>query len=123
MRDGVVDGLVVAGLEVQEGVALQAAPIAAVESVVALEVERAADRAAIGLGHHQHDLVGHGRSQDVEEGAGQVGRAPLAAAGVHVEGKEGVPVLGLDLLAAQCPHAQALAPHRFAFLADRLALA
>src|SRR5882672_11088180 len=35
--DGVVDRLVVAGLEVQEGVALQAAPIAAVERVVALE--------------------------------------------------------------------------------------
>src|SRR6266850_1392380 len=35
VRDGVVDGLVVAGLEMQEGVALQAAPVAAVERIVA----------------------------------------------------------------------------------------
>jgi hypothetical protein len=100
MGDGIVDGLIVAGLEVQEGVALQAAPVAAVERVVALEIERATDRAAVGLGHHQHDLVGHGRTQDVEERAREVGRAPFAAAGVHVEGEEGVPVLGLDLVTA-----------------------
>src|SRR4029450_9264712 len=77
--DGVVDRLVVAGLEMQEGVALQAAPVAAIERVVALKVERAADRAAVGLGHHQHDLVGHGRAEDVEGGAWRVRRAPLAA--------------------------------------------
>ena len=33
MRDGVVDGLVVAGLEMQEAVILGAAPVAAVERV------------------------------------------------------------------------------------------
>jgi hypothetical protein len=53
----------------------------------------------------------------------RIGRAPFAAAGVHVEGEEGVPVLGLDLLAAKRPHAQPLPAHRLALLADRLALA
>jgi len=52
MGDGVVDRLIVAGFEVQEGVAFQAAPVAAVERVVALEVERAADGTAVRLGHH-----------------------------------------------------------------------
>src|SRR6185503_10982362 len=53
----------------------------------------------------------------------QVGRAPFAAAGVHVEGVEGVPVPRFQVGAAQLADDQALAPYRVAFLADRLALA
>ena len=107
----------------QEGVAFQAAPVAAVERVVALEVEGAADRPAVGFGHHQHDVVGHGVAQDVEEGAGEVGRTPFAAAGIHVEGEEGVPVPGLEIVAAELVDDQIRAAHRLALLADRLALA
>jgi len=43
--------------------------------------------------------------------------------GVHVEGEEGVPVLGLDVGPRKRPQGEPLAPHRVALLADRLALA
>ena len=36
MGDRIIDGLIVAGLEMQEGVAFEAAPVAAIERVVAL---------------------------------------------------------------------------------------
>ena len=42
--DGVVDRLVVADLEVQAGVVLDGAPVAAVEAVAADEVQRAGNR-------------------------------------------------------------------------------
>ena len=59
----------------------------------------------------------------VEEGAGQVGAAPFAAAGVLIEGPEGVPMIGPDRVAGQ--HADGAAELRggLPFLADRLALA
>src|SRR3546814_16610721 len=47
---------------------------------------------AVATGHHQHDTAGHGRLQAAEEVAVEVGAAPFAAAGVHVEFDQGVPV-------------------------------
>jgi inorganic pyrophosphatase len=65
--DGEVDGLVVADLEMQEGVVLDAAPVAAVEGVGADEVDRAGDVAAAAAGHDQEDVVGHALADQREE--------------------------------------------------------
>ena len=47
------------------------------------------------LRHHQQDAVGHALADQVKEGPGEVGAAPFARAGVHIEGEEGVPdILG-----------------------------
>ena len=73
MGDRVVDRLIVAGLEMQEGVALQATPVATVERVVALEVERTAHGLAVRFCHDQNDLLSHGATQNVEEGAREIG--------------------------------------------------
>ena len=90
--DGEVDGLVVAGLKVQEAVVLDAPPVAPVQRVVADEVQRAGDVAAVAFAHHQQGALREGFVDQAEEAPGQVGRAPLAGAGVHVEPVEGVPV-------------------------------
>src|SRR4029453_10832639 len=100
MGDGIVDRLVVAGLEMQEAEVAEAAPVAAIECRAAAQIERAGHRPAVLLRHHQHDLVGHAGANRLEEAAGQVGSAPFAVAGIHVESKEGVPVPWLDLAAA-----------------------
>ena len=56
--DGELDRLIIADLEMQEGVLFEAAPVAAVQGVVADEIDCTGDVAAIALGHHQQDAVG-----------------------------------------------------------------
>ncbi len=65
------------------------------------EVERPRHPAPAAAGEDEQHVVAHRRLHPVEEGAGQVGMAPLAAAGVLVEAPEGVPVLGLERVAGQ----------------------
>src|SRR5208337_2515121 len=48
------------------------------------------------LRHHEEDALGHRRADQAEEGSGQIGTAPFARAGVHVELEERVPVLRTD---------------------------
>src|SRR5690606_8947069 len=97
--------------------------IAAVKRLAADQVQRPGDGAAVALGQDQQAVVAHGAVQDVEEGARQVGPAPFAPAGVLVEGPEGVPMPGPDLVAGQAADAAAEGLRPLAFLADRLALA
>src|SRR3546814_15723855 len=59
----------------------------------------------------------------MEEFAGEIGLAPFAVGGRHVELEEGVPVARLDLAAAQGPEADAALCHPAALLLDGLALA
>ena len=92
VADGVVDRLVVAELEMQAGVVLDRAPVAAVQAVAADQVERARHRPPIAHGEDQQAAIGHRLAQPGEEFAIEVGPAPLAAARVHVEGEERVPV-------------------------------
>ena len=103
---------------------LDAAPVAAVERVAADEVQRPGDRAAVAFGEHQQHVVAHRRWTSSKKRAGQVGRAPFAAAGVLIEAPEGVPVLRAR--SASPVRARMVPPKRLrdgALLADRLALA
>ena len=70
--DRVFDRLVIAGLEMKEGVALDAAPIAAEQRIVAAQVQRAADHLVAAQGHHQDDTVGHAFADAIEKIARQV---------------------------------------------------
>src|SRR5258708_37427710 len=92
MRDREVDGAVVAGFEMQQGKVAGAAPIAAVERVLAAQVERAGDQAAVALAHDKDDALGHALADEIEERAGEVRRAPFAVRGRDVEAEEGIPM-------------------------------
>ena len=63
-RNGDLDRLVVAKLEVQERVLLDSAPVAAVEAVAADHVERARHPAPLAPGHDQQAALGHGGADD-----------------------------------------------------------
>ncbi len=121
--NGEVDGLIITDLEMQERVVLGRAPVAAVEGVAADEVDGAGDPAAGALGHHQEDAVGHRRAGDGEEFARQIGPAPFARAGVHVELEEGVPHAFGQVRAGQPVHLDAGRERVLALAANALALA
>ena len=123
LGDREVDRLVVADLEMQEGVVLDAAPVAAVKRVRADEVDRAGDVAAVALGHDQQHVVGHALADQREEFAVEVGPAPFAAAGVHVEGEELVPGAFGQVAAGQPVDRDAVGQRLAALLLQRLALA
>ena len=59
MRDGVINGLIIANLKVQERVVLNRAPIAPIKTVAADKIERPGDVAAIALGENQQASIGH----------------------------------------------------------------
>ncbi len=92
MADGVFDRLIIADLEMQKGPLLDRAPVAAVDGVVAEKIDRAGDIAPAAPRHDQQNALGHGRADAVEKVARQIGTAPFARAGVHVEGEERVPM-------------------------------
>ena len=75
----------------QKGDVLQRAPLAAVEGVAADQIEGAGDGGVAAIRHDQGDAVGHGPADAGKEVAGQIGAAPFAAAGVEIEGEEGIP--------------------------------
>src|SRR5262249_19885791 len=121
--DREVDGAVVAELEMEEGEVADAAPIAAIERVVAAQIEGAGDETALPLGHDQHDLVGHALSQEVEKFAVQVGRSPFAVRGRDEEAEEGVPMPRPDGIAGQRRDGEAAGERIAPLPPDRLALA
>lgn len=63
LGDAVVDGLQVAGLEVQARHEVHAAPVAAVQGIAGRHVQRAGDGFALPFGHDQQQRLGHGRAQ------------------------------------------------------------
>src|SRR6185295_11750871 len=75
VRNGEIDGLVVANLEMQVAVLLECAPIAAVAS-----------------GEDEKNIVLHDFADQAEELAIEIGAAPFSRAGIHVEVEEGVPM-------------------------------
>src|SRR5215468_4025331 len=77
VRDRVLDGLVVAGLEMQETEVAEAAPVAAVERVATPEIEGAGHGPSLLLGDHQHDAICERAADAVEKAARQVGPAPF----------------------------------------------
>ena len=102
---------------------LDTAPIAAEKRVASDEIQRAGDPASLPLGQNQQDVVTHRRLHLVEEGAGEIGRAPFAAAGILIEAPEGLPMLGLDRIAGQRVDRATESLRLLAFLAQCLALA
>ena len=91
-RDRRVDRLIIAELEMEERHFLEGAPIAAVERLGADQVERAGDRPPSRSARISSSRSPMPLAEQVEEGAGQIGLAPFARAGVLVEGPEGVPM-------------------------------
>ena len=102
LLDREIDGLVIADLEMQEGMVLDAAPVATVKPVRAHEVDRAGNAASIALGHDQQDVIGHAFADQREEVAVEVGLAPFTAARVEIEGVENRPT---RLQSGRCPSA------------------
>ncbi len=102
--DGVFDGLIVAELEVQERVVLGRAPVASEQRVRAAKVDGARDEASGALGHHQHDVLRHPFADQRIELPREIGPAPFARAGLHVELEEGVPGLLGEVLAGEPVH-------------------
>src|SRR5580700_2250294 len=75
------DRLVVADLEMQKRMILDAAPVAAVKREVADEIDGARHMAAGALSHDEEKPVAHFFRQKREEGARQIGPSPFAGAG------------------------------------------
>jgi len=99
------------------------APVAAVERVVAEKFDRPRDIAPAVARHHQQHAVGERRPDALKERARQIGAAPFARAGVHVEGEERVPVLRLYVAAGEQVDLDVVAQSVAPFALDRLALA
>ena len=121
--DGEFDGAVVAQLEMQEGVVLQTAPVAAEQRIAAHHVEGAGDGAPLARRQDQHDAFAERRAEPVEEIARQIGIAPFAVARRGITGEERVPVRRLDVVARQRLDGQAAAQRGASLAPDRLALA
>uniref|UniRef100_A0A0N5A785 LigA n=1 Tax=Parastrongyloides trichosuri TaxID=131310 RepID=A0A0N5A785_PARTI len=114
-RDGEVDCLIIAKLEMEEGPVDQRPPLASVKRVPSDEIQRPGYRRLSFKRHHQGDAVSHGRADAGEEVARQIGPPPFSVARVHVEGEEGLPMRLGDLGARQ--HADVEAGLRLASLA------
>ena len=121
-RDGDVDRLVIAKLEMEEGDVLDGAPIAAVERLRADQIQSAGDRAAVAEREDQQHLFAQPLAEQREEGTSQIGLAPFARTRVLVESPEGVPMRLGDPRAGEVDDLQPLDCRR-PLLADRLALA
>ncbi len=98
-------------------------PVAAEKRVRADEVDGAGDPAAGPFRHDEDDAVGHGPADLRIELAGEVGPAPFARAGLHVEAKEHVPDVFRQFAAGQPMHADAVLQRLAALPLDGLALA
>src|SRR5215471_976001 len=94
------------------------APIAAIESSVVKEIQRAADIAATQLGHHEENLLAHARSHTAEEFPGEIGRVPFLIAGRGVAVEERIPD-GLRKVASGQPlELDAVSRHGSSFFAQ-----
>src|SRR5262249_38657519 len=121
--DRVVDRVVVANLEMQERVLLDAAPVAAEQDIGADEVDGARNPAIVALGHDQQDAVAHLLADDRIERAVEIRPAPFARAGLHVELEESVPDAFGQLRAGQPMHRDAVLECIGALASDHLAFA
>ena len=106
-RDGEVDRLVVAGLEVQQGHVFEGAPVAAIQRVGGMQVERAADGFSFALGKDQQGVLRHGFADPLEELQVQIRRRLVHPVGVAIAPVEELPVLRADLCPGQVPEGHA----------------
>ena len=79
--DGPIDRLIVAQFEMQAGIGLDTAPIPAKQRIPPDKVQSPRYSARTVKGQTQQRIAAHRVVQLIKKGAGQVGRAPFAAAG------------------------------------------
>src|SRR5271165_4004976 len=89
--NGILDGLVIAELEMQERVVLNGPPMTAEQRVGTDEIDCAGNPPLGALGHYQKDAVAHLLADQRIERAREIGATPLAGSGLHVEFEEGIP--------------------------------
>ena len=92
MGNRVVDGLIIANLEMQKRVMFDRAPIAPVQAIATDDVQRARDVGSIALGHDEQAGLRHRLPKQREKLAIEIRPAPLAIARVRIELKEGIPM-------------------------------
>ena len=76
--DRELDGLVIAQLEMQAGMVLDGAPVAAVEAIAADHVQRAGNGTLAPHGHDQEAAFAGRRADQRERLAVEIGPSPLA---------------------------------------------
>ena len=87
------------------------------------EIDGAGDPAPGAFGHHQHDAVAHCLADQRIERPGEIGPAPFARTGLHIEFEECVPHLFGEIAAGEPVHADAVCQRVVPLAADGLALA
>ena len=83
LGDGVVDGLVVAGFEVQELEARRGPPIAAVKCLVIAQVQGGGHREVVVLDQDEHHRIAETVAQEMKELARQIGPDPTCGPDVE----------------------------------------
>src|SRR5580704_12079472 len=76
----------------QEWVLLDGPPIAPVERVQPEKIDGARDIAAVALGHDEENMIAHRSAHVRKKCTVEIGRPPIARAGIHVEKKKCVPM-------------------------------
>ena len=106
----------------QAGQVFQRAPVAAVQGVLRVQIERAGDGPALKLGHYEQYVSRHGLPKALEKFQVEVRRRVVRAVGLLVAAREQGPVALPYLVAAQPPETHARIAHLAPFLPDFLAL-
>src|SRR5579862_8958192 len=69
----------------------EAAPVSAIKTIAADEIQGPGDPSPLAGGHDQQHLVTHALSEQGKEPSIEIGAPPFAGSGIHVEGEKGVP--------------------------------
>src|SRR5260370_7173148 len=90
--DREVDRLVITAFEVEEFVISITTPVAAVDRVLAEQVEGAGHVGVAAAGHDEHDIFGHSLADHREEAAIEVSRSPFPLRGRELEFEKPLPI-------------------------------
>lgn len=123
LRQRKIDCLMVTDLEMQEGMILDAAPMATIKRIRAYEVDCPRNIAPIAFRHHQQHIIGHALADKRIELPREIRPAPFAAAGIHVEGEELVPDVFGEVASGQPVDLDTVFQRRTAFLSAPFACA
>src|SRR5262249_15476858 len=113
--DRILDGLIVAELEMQERMMFYGTPMAAEQGVRADEIDGSGDPTSVSFRHHQQDAIPHLLADDRVERSREIGSAPFARAGLHVELEEMVPHAFGEVRAGQPMHGDVAGERILAF--------
>jgi hypothetical protein len=123
MRNGVLDTLIIAGLEMQAVVVLKTTPMAAIQCSITAQQDGACHRLCIEQRKYQHHLLTHGAADFQKKLLGQ-GRNPgFFLKGGAIEAMHGLPVLCIAFVAMDDAHVYAGFLDKASLAANFLALA